>query len=105
MGFLKKGNDTPGGVTQFECEDVLDISRAQELHTQLQESLGLGSEIELNAANIQRIDASVLQIFTAFFKAAAARKVSVRWIAPSDALLRSAHLLGLSSHLDLSAEP
>ncbi|MDH5408527.1 MAG: STAS domain-containing protein [Gammaproteobacteria bacterium] len=99
MSFLKKA---ASGVTRIECEDVLDISKAKSLHEQLKESLGQGSEVELNAANIQRIDACVLQLFTAFFKAASTNSVAVRWVEPSDALLRSAKLLGLSSHLELN---
>lgn len=100
MSFLQKATS---GVTQIECEDVMDISKASGLHTQMKESLGSGSEIEFNAANVQRIDACVLQLFTAFFKAASARKVAVRWVEPSDALLRSAKLLGLSSQLGLNS--
>lgn len=101
MGFLSKGNDKSVDVTKLDCGEVLAIAQATEVHSQLKESLGRGGEIELNAANIERIDASVLQIYSAFFKAAAARKIKASWIEPSEVLLRSARLLGLSADLNL----
>ncbi|MDH5181975.1 MAG: STAS domain-containing protein [Gammaproteobacteria bacterium] len=103
MGFLSKDKSSGTDVIHIECEEVMNISLAANLHTRLRESLGKGGEIELHAANVERIDAAVLQLFTAFFKAAAAKKVRARWIEPSDVVLRSAGLLGLTDKLNLTA--
>lgn len=101
MGFLSKNSSGSTDTTSIQCGDILTIAQAAGIHEQLKEGLGRGGEIELQAATIERIDASVLQAYTAFFKAARARKIKVEWIEPSDALLRSAALLGLSDDLDL----
>lgn len=101
MGFLSKEKNESVDMTSIDCGDVLTIAKVTELQAQLKESLGRGTEIKLHAENIERIDASVLQLYTAFFNAAATRKIKASWIEPSEVLLRSARLLGLSAKLEL----
>jgi len=101
MGLFSKSDKGNGGVTQVDCGDILDISRVGEFHSQLTAALGKGGEIVIDAAELGRIDAAALQLLTAFFQDAAARKVTAKWNTPSDALIRSAGLLGLSTELGL----
>lgn len=102
MGFLSKDKSASTDVTKIDCGDSLTIGQVSEFHVKLKDALGRGGEIELHAADIGRIDASVLQACVAFFKATNARKIKASWIEPSDALQRSAALLGLSEELLLS---
>lgn len=101
MGLFSK--PTADGMEEIHvnCGDVLDISRAADFHQELKTALGKGGAIVLDAAEIERIDAAALQLCTALFRDAAARKVQAKWLTPSDALMRSAALLGLSQQLGL----
>ena len=101
MGLLSKLKSSSSDKNIVDCGDSLLISTAADFSQQLKSALGKGGEVILDAANLQRIDAVSLQLCTAFFNDAAARKVSVKWISPSDALVKSASLLGLSKQLGL----
>ena len=101
MGFFSKSQTKNQGEITVECGDVLDISKVAEFHQQLKTALGKGGEVVLDAAELTRIDATSLQLCTAFFNDAAARKVTAKWRSPSDSLIKSAGLLGLSRQLGL----
>ena len=84
-------------------ESQEDVRNVQELKQRLADLLAKPKKkaLRLDAEQVERIDASALQLLTAFHIALQAQGRSVAWIAPSDALLRSAHSLGLSAYLDL----
>ena len=98
--FSKSGTDTKDEIN-VNCGDILDISKAADFHQELKTVLGKGGEIVLDASEIERIDVTALQLCTALFRDAAARKVQAKWRAPSDALIKAANLLGLSQELGL----
>jgi ABC-type transporter Mla MlaB component len=54
---------------------------------------------------VERADTAALQLLGAFFQDANAQKKTVEWKDPSEALCRSAALLGLSEMLHLQAHP
>lgn len=101
MGLFKKS--TPTGDKEFSvnCGETLDISKAVEFQKQLQDALGKGCTVVFEAAELGRIDAVSLQLFASFFNEAAARKVTAKWLSPSDSLVYAASLLGLTKHLGL----
>lgn len=101
MGLFTKQTGDSRDEIIINCGDLLDIAKAADFHQELKAALGKGGEIVLDAAEIERIDAAGLQLCTAFFHAAAARKVQARWQTPSGALIRAAALLGLSRELGL----
>jgi anti-anti-sigma regulatory factor len=101
MGFFSRSDTTNKGEITVDCGDILDISKVAEFHQQLMAALGKGGEVILDAAELTRIDATSLQLCTAFFHDAAARKVTAKWRSPSDSLIKSAGLLGLSHQLGL----
>ena len=101
MGLFSKTKDESSDETCVVCGDVLDISRATELHQELKTALGKGGSIVLDGAGIERIDATALQLCAAFFHDAAARKVQAKWLSPSEPLIRAASLLGLNGQLGL----
>jgi len=101
MGLFSKMGAGDSNEISVEFGDTLDISKAAEFHQQLQSALGKGGEVVLDASELGRIDAASLQLCVAFFADAAARKVTAKWHSPSEALVRSASLLGLSQQLGL----
>lgn len=101
MGLFSKssGNDSPEIV--IDCGNSLDISVAGEFHQKLKSALGQGGEVVLEASDLSRVDAASLQLLTALFRDAAARKVTTKWRSPSESLVKAASLLGLSGQLSL----
>ena len=103
MGLFSKSETNNSGEIVVECGDVLDIAKVSDFHKQLKDALGKGGEVVLDAEGLTRIDVTSLQLCAAFFNDAAARKVTAKWRAPSDSLIKSASLLGLSDCLGLPA--
>ena len=101
MGLFSKSTGDAAEENIITCSGALDISRAEKFHQEVNAALGKGGMIVLDAAEIERIDTTILQLLLALFRDAAARKVQVKWRTPSDALIRAASLLGLSQPLGL----
>ena len=101
MGLFSKGKDETGQDNPVTCANVLDISKSADLQKELLEVLGRGSTINLDGAGVDKIDAAALQVFASFFITAEAQKVQVQWLHPSEALCRSARLLGMTNVLGL----
>ena len=101
MGLFSKSDANKNGEITVDCGDILDIAKVTEFHQQLKTALGKGGAVVLDAAELTRIDVTSLQLCTAFFNDAAARKVTAKWRSPSDSLIQSAALLGLSQQLGL----
>jgi ABC-type transporter Mla MlaB component len=78
------------------------IATVLELKTLLEKFLSR-KQITIDAAKIEKIDTSALQLLTAFILEAGKRSIKVKWQSPSEALLISANLLGLDQHLQLPA--
>lgn len=93
--------DAADTATQIVCEAMLDISSASELHARLLDALAAGRPVSLDGADVERADTAALQVLTAFFQDARTKNIAVTWSSASDALARSAALLGLDEVLDL----
>ena len=89
------------GQHEIICEDVMDISAVAGLKSQLVEALESGLPVVLDAKQVERADTAALQLLSAFFQDASAKKQDIQWRAPSEALSRSSALLGLSELLHL----
>jgi ABC-type transporter Mla MlaB component len=61
-----------------------------------------GQPVLLDASRVERVDTAALQVLSAFFQDAKSQQQSAEWQEPSEALLSSAQLLGLSSLLKMS---
>jgi len=83
------------------CEATVDISSVQALHQHLSEALRNGQTVEIEARDVERIDAAILQTFFGFMKAAAEKGVNVRWRRTSKALQEAANLMGMSKALGI----
>ena len=87
----------------IELGDSLDIGKIAELHQRLEAALELESDaLQLNAKDIERIDAASLQLLTVFNIEAQKRGLKVRWNSPSQPLRDAADRVGLISALSLN---
>ena len=89
--------------TVINCEPTIDISAAQALYEHLAAAISNGHEVVINAGDVTRADAAILQVFTAFMLESKAQELSVTWEAVSEAFYNAAQLLGLVDVLDLPA--
>ena len=81
----------------------INIANALELLQQLAPLLEAKTKVTLDLCAVQRIDTAILQLLLAFQRTASARGMPVTWSAPSDAVLDTAHRVGLSDSLGLEA--
>ena len=89
---------------KIECGEIVDISAVSDLHQRLNAALEQDGPIGLNAEAIERIDTAALQMFVCFVQEVKKRNRDIYWKAPTEALLRSANLLGLKSTLMLESQ-
>jgi len=80
--------DSEPDTHEIACNDVMDISTAADLKSQLVGALESGLPVILDASQ-------------AFFHDALAQGQDIQWREPSDALVHSSALLGLSKTLKL----
>jgi ABC-type transporter Mla MlaB component len=88
-------------VCEIACEESMDISIVSSYRTQFIEALASEKTIVLDGALIERADTAALQLLSVFFNDANAQQQEIRWKSPSEALCRSAAMLGLSKLLHL----
>lgn len=100
---IETSEDGAKKMTIVNCEPTVDITVVEELYGHLHKALLEKHVVEIEAALIERIDGSVLQLFAAFFREAGEVGLDVSWKSVSDALIRSAEVLGLKEVLSLSA--
>lgn len=101
---LDNGPESSPALT-LTLQAVLDIPLARRLQTELGEALEQGTPVVLDASQVERADASILQLLCAFAHAAAERGVGYEWKQVSDALHRAARLTGLGETLGLPPHP
>ncbi len=87
--------------TVITCESTIDIKSVEELYTHLQHAVENQLEVEINAGDVQRVDAAVLQVFVAFVQETQSLGMTVTWQSTSDAFRTAAGLLGLEDQLVL----
>lgn len=97
-----QGNEANASQTVVDCGSSLDISSVKDFSKTLIESLDSGQPVLLNAENVENADGAAMQLLYAFFHDAKASGVDLSWNAPTEALKRSASLLGMSNHLELN---
>jgi len=93
---------TESGLQIMDCGGVMDITDAVELHARLLILLESKQPVLLDASRVERTDTAALQVLSAFIQDANSQQQEVKWKKPSEALTRSAELLGLSSLLKIS---
>lgn len=87
--------------TTFSCGEALDIQNAAGLLQRLQKSMQKSLTIELKADSVVKADTAGLQLFVSLKKELDGLGGDLIWKKPSDDLLKSAELLGLSEKIGL----
>lgn len=85
----------------LQLKGRLDIRETDNLKSKLVRFLDTNRPVVLDASKLEKIDASVMQMLTAFCRSANAKGIEVKWKNPNETLLRAAELLGLSGPLGL----
>jgi len=88
-------------TTELDCGSTLDIASVAEFHAQCLEALKDGQNVMIKADELERTDTAALQVMAAFFQDAKLQQQTLEWQSPSEALCRSAALLGLTELLQL----
>lgn len=107
MGFWNQGNNSEGdnsmeGVTKIDFGEILDISFAAKLYSQLKDEVNKNSTVNFVTSGLTRIDASCLQVLVSFMNYAKENEIKVEWSEPGDVLTEAAHLTGLSEALEIN---
>ncbi len=93
-------NSEPG-KTVINCEPTIDISAARTLYEHLKNAISNKHNVEINAGDVTRVDAAILQIFIAFILESQSQGCSVKWGEVSDVFYASSRLLGIENILKL----
>lgn len=87
--------------TVVNCESQVDIGIVVELHDYLKQALQEQQALEIDASQVERIDASVLQLIHGYIREAGRQNLPVSWSGASEAVHAAARLLGLEQALQL----
>lgn len=85
---------------EIRLEEALDIGAVQALHAELKAAMA-GAALILDGSKVTRVDTASLQVLVAMFVYADLNKQNVRLQAPSQALVDTAKLLGISDYVEL----
>ncbi len=89
-------------ISKFMLGEHLNIGNTEKLHTRLCHCEEKHVDVNLNAEKVLTIDTTALQLLLAFVQQVQGNGNIVNWQKPSDALLKTVSLTGLSTHLGLA---
>ena len=92
---------TSGGAAIIELGARTSIAQAVELHRALVTRLAAGGHLLIDGGRVEEIDTAILQMLASLWRSAHDRRLSCTWHRASDALRRSAQLVGLAGALGL----
>jgi anti-anti-sigma regulatory factor len=81
--------------------DSLGIQNVATILTDIKSAIDLGSPVELNGGDVERIDGAGLQLLSILMKTSAENGVAVSWSSSSETLIEGAKGLGLQELLRL----
>lgn len=85
-----------------ELDVRLTIAQAAGLHRTLLARLEQGGAIIIDGTQVEEIDTAILQLLTCLWRTGKERGIACAWHGASDALRRSAGLIGVADMLQLS---
>ena len=91
------------GPQELALDADLRLAAAPALREGLLAALAAGRPVRLDGAAVAQVDTATLQLLCAFVRDAAASDLAVSWVAPSDALMAGAAMLGLNRSMNLPA--
>lgn len=83
------------------CEPNIGIANSVTLFEHLKSALNESREVEIHAADVEKIDTAILQVFLAFVLEAKSVDLKVNWVSVSEPFVVAATLLGLKMELGL----
>ena len=91
----------------MDCEKLdlgtkCTIIKAEELHAQMENLIQGGSDVEIDASKVEKIDTSALQLLLSFHQVLSQDGRNLSWLNPSEHTLDTAKLLGLDTQLGIS---
>ena len=95
-------NDVVSGHPVLYLKCVQDISKSQALKNDMLMLVNDNDEIDIDGSSVERIDGTALQLMCALFFYSKDNNLNIHWVEPSDALIRSAEILGVSQVLELT---
>lgn len=97
----KKTAKKPTKSLTIKLGGKLGIGQAQALKEELLDALSSGKDIQFDAAEVDKVDTSALQVFVAFFSAAQTSGTTAAWKANSEKIVSAAEYVGLKQYLRL----
>lgn len=85
--------------TSISCGKALTIEHAQNLRDRIKKALEKSTSVDVRGADVEKADTAGLQLILALFKEAETLGGKCTWRSPSDALKKSAALLGVEQEL------
>ena len=85
---------------EIVLDEVMTIAKVEGLYTALEDAFQNGRKTKIIAANVSRVDTSVLQVLIAFIARMKAGGVSVTWGGQSDGFMAGVNMLGLENELN-----
>ena len=89
-------------ASRIVLNKCLDITGAIALQKKLAICAARDANVNLNAAKVETIDTTSLQLLLVFVRQKYEAGYTVNWQSPSEALLKTADLTGLTSELGLA---
>ena len=85
--------------SRIVLDDRMTIVQAADLHRVLVKRLAEGRQLVLDGTRVEEIDTAILQLLTSLWRTSLARGISCTWHGASDALRRTAALVGVAELL------
>jgi len=92
------------GKLNIDLAETLDITVVQNFRAELKAALEKGSSVSLNGSGVEHIDTAALQVLAAAFRHDERHQPKLELRSPSEALAKSAVLLGIDGHIGLKAD-
>ena len=85
--------------SRIVLDDRLTIVQAADLHRMLVKRLAEGRQLVVDGSRVEEIDTAILQLLTSLWRTGAERGIACTWHGASQALRRTAALVGVAEML------
>lgn len=88
-------------IVEIDCGDGLGIADVGSIYAKLLDTIAEGHQINLNISDLERVDASAIQMLYALHKELSEHGMELLCSAPSEAFKTALDLLGLADRMNL----